>query len=59
MMRSLSEKILALGEYSFEYIFIKKYTYTRKKNYKEYTVIELNIFLIFLFWSKKVSWAKH
>ena len=58
MMRSLSEKILALGEYSLEYISKKKYT-QEKKNSKEYTIIKLNIFLIFLFWSKKISWAKH
>ena len=58
MMRSLSEKILALGEYSLEYISKKKYT-QEKKNSKEYTIIILNIFLIFLFWSKKISWAKH
>ena len=30
MMRSLSEKILALGEYSLEYISKKKYTQEKK-----------------------------
>lgn len=47
-------KNLALGEYSLEYISKKKYTHTRKKS-KEYTIIELNIFLIFLFFDPRKS----